>query len=124
MKAYTDLSQSKKLAEILPLDSADMGWNVFVDDTTRILPINDWDCVKDGSGNVKFYHAWSLSALLRVIPKHIKDYNVLRIDISDKDFAIWYDEIGYGVNNELPNITEESAVDACVNMILKLKKIK
>lgn len=68
IKSYTDISQSKKLAEILPLESADMGWNVFVDDTTRILPIDDWDLTKDGSGGVKFFHAWSLAALLKLIP--------------------------------------------------------
>lgn len=61
--------------------------------------------------------------MLDVIPKHIKDYNVLRIDISENDFAIWYDEIGYGVNNDLPNITMESAVDACVSMIEKLHEL-
>lgn len=27
MKAYTDIEQSKKLAEILPVESADMWWN-------------------------------------------------------------------------------------------------
>jgi hypothetical protein len=45
MKSYTDVEQSKKLAEFLPLESADMGWNVFVDGTTRILPIDDWDLI-------------------------------------------------------------------------------
>lgn len=68
MKSYTDIEQSKKLAKILPLESADMGWNVFVDDTKRPLPIDDWDLVKDGSGNVKFYPAWSLAALLEILP--------------------------------------------------------
>jgi hypothetical protein len=37
MKAYTGIGQSKKLAEILPLESADMGWNVFVDGTTDLF---------------------------------------------------------------------------------------
>ena len=27
IKSYTDIEQSKKLAEILPLESADMGYN-------------------------------------------------------------------------------------------------
>lgn len=67
MKSYTDIEQSKKLAEVLPLESADMGWNVFIDDTKRPLPIDDWDLVKDGSGNVKFYPAWSLAALLEIL---------------------------------------------------------
>ena len=67
MKSYTDLEQSKKLAAILPIESADMGWNVFVDGTTRILPIDDWDLVKDGSGNVKFHPAWSLAAFTKML---------------------------------------------------------
>lgn len=66
MKAYTNIQQSKKLAEILPLDSADMGWNVFVDGSVRCLPINDWDLNKDGSNSVKFIPAWSLAALLNI----------------------------------------------------------
>ena len=66
---------------------------------------------------------WSLAALLSVIPKYfIKGYNVLRIDIAEEDFSIWYDEIGSGVNNDLPDVTKESAVDACYEMIVKLKK--
>lgn len=121
MKAYTDLEQSQKLAKILPRESADVHYervyfegkqsNWFV---KLGLPIKSDDIIP----------CWSLAALLDVIPKRIKDYNVLRIDINDNDFAIWYDEIGYGVNNDLPNITTKSAVDACYEMILKLHELK
>ena len=69
--------------------------------------------------------AWSLMALFNIIPKHIKEYNVLRIDIGEEDFSIWYDEIGCGVaNTELPDITKASAVDACYEMIIKLHEQK
>lgn len=124
MKSYTDLEQSKKLAETLQLESADM---CYIQDLLagckygeyrpyigNIIPAYGQDKIK----------CWSLAALLGVIPKHIKDYNVLRIDISENEFAIWYDEIGYGVNNDLPNITMESAVDACVAMIERLHELK
>lgn len=120
MKSYTDIEQSKKLAEILPLESADMWWawysnpfnNGHYDDFPMFYkPI----CNPDES-----VPCWSLAALIKIIPKRIKDFNVLRIDIGEKDFAIWYDEIGYGVNSELPDITLESTVDACVEMIIKL----
>lgn len=128
MKSYTDIEQSRKLAGILPLESADM---CYIKHSSSDNP--NWEFNEDFPpmilGNVHINEitagtlpCWSLAALLRVIPKHIKDYNVLRIDISDNDFAIWYDEIGYGVNDELPNITKKSAVDACVNMIVKLKE--
>ena len=69
MKLCTDIKQSKKLIELgVDVNTADMGWNVFVDNTIRLLPIDDWDLVKDGSGNVKFYPAWSLTTLLELIP--------------------------------------------------------
>ena len=115
IKSYSDLQQSKKLAEILPIESADMGWNVFVDDTTRILPINDWDLVKDGSGNVKFYHAWSLTALLGVLP-----YPSLH-----KTFSGWCCD---SYNKErMSCILGESAdnpIDACYELIVKLHELK
>ena len=134
MKAYTDINQSKKLAEILPIESADMHYNNGscrgVDYTehfsAELMPYQEaLHLMKIHKTNFMFQviPCWSLAALLVVIPKHIKDYNVLRIDISENDFAIWYDEIGYGVNNDLPNITMESAVDACYEMILKLHEL-
>lgn len=119
IKGYTDIKQSQILAEILPTESADMSYSIIHNIGQEPYHCNVPTFTYVANGDIP---CWSLAALLRVIPKHIKDYNVLRIDISDKDFAIWYDEIGYGVNNELPNITEESAVDACVNTIIKLKE--
>ena len=118
MKAYTDVKQSKKLAEILPIESADMG--LYYSHNTLAANNQMWVGTKSENADIP---CWSLVALLNVIPKHIKDYNVLRIDISDNNFAIWYDEIGYGVNNDLPDITTESAVDACYEMILKLHEL-
>ena len=106
------------LAEILPIESADMG--LYYSHNTLAANNQMWVGTKSENADIP---CWSLVALLNVIPKHIKDYNVLRIDISDNDFAIWYDEIGYGVNNDLPDITTESAVDACYEMILKLHEL-
>ncbi len=129
MKPYTDIEQSKRLAEILPLESADMVYIPIMDidsmSNSGFLSIPEcysFDEFKDS--NIKPLPCWSLSTLLNLIPKRIKDYNVLRIDISENEFAIWYDEIGYGVNNDLPNITMESAVDACYEMIEKLHELK
>ena len=129
MKSYTDLEQSKKLSEILPIESADM---VYIKHSSSNNP--NWEFNEDFPpmilGNipisemtVEVLPCWNLAALLRIIPKHIKDYNVLRIDIGDNDFAIWYDEIGYGVNSELPHFTKEFAVDACYETIVKLKEL-
>ena len=120
MKSYTDLEQSKKLAEILPLESADMYYHPYPND-------EDWyDIPNFGEADFKFNQlpCWSLAALLDVLPKHIKDYNVLRIDIGEKDFSMWYDEIGFGVNSDLPDITMEEPIDACYEMIIRLNELK
>lgn len=110
MKNYTDIEQSKKLAEILPIESADMGWDLFVDDTKRVLPIDDWALIKDGSGSVRFYPAWSLTALL----------NVLRYPSLHSTFSGWrcdsYDKEGTSC---ILGETSNNPIDACVEMILK-----
>ena len=117
IKSYTDIEQSKKLADILPLKTADFGWNIFVDGSTRILPIDDWDLTKDGSGNVKFYHAWSLSALLNVLPKTI-NHETLFIETSP---SLWH--IGYR-NIYTARKGKDNPVDACYELILKLRNLK
>ena len=122
MKSYTDLEQSKKLAKILPLESADMYYDRYGDPYFINVSVTH-ERIK----NDKYHHlvpCWSLAALISVIPKHFKYYNVLRIDISENDTSIWYDEIGYNVNNDLPDITEDNPVDACVETILKLYELK
>ena len=129
IKAFSDLEQSRKLADILPLESADIWWSrcIITDFDDGVLKVSYAvePCNISQFRNTKEdIPCWSLAALLGVIPKHIKDYNVLRIDISESDFAMWYDEIGCGVNNELPDITMESAVDACAAMIEKLHELK
>ena len=80
MKAYTDLEQSKKLAEILPIESADMWWaeryrghttkdyQFIVDDT----PYYYLSLTKPSDGNysldtIKDIPCWSLAALFSLI---------------------------------------------------------
>ena len=126
IKSFTDLEQSKRLAEILPLESADMhyskdfdgSWFVDLAEYTSVKIPKYVDKVEE-----HLLPCWSLAALLDIIPKHIKDYNVLRTDIGEKDFSLWYDEVGYGVNDRLPDITMVCPVDACVAMIEKLHEL-
>lgn len=138
MKSYTDIEQSKRLAEILPLESAD---SHYVRNTHDFMgnPIDGkWSHPKYGNPNSKYANyivqnfssyetipCWSLAALLKVIPKYINVNNRLRMDIGDHDFAIWYDDISYGcVNESLPDIVMESPIDVCVEMIMKLHELK
>jgi len=67
MKAYTDLEQSRKLAEILPLESADMWVHPYWDDVPNIgtadLEYNQFPC-------------WSLAALIEQMPSDIKGHEL------------------------------------------------
>ena len=110
----TNLEQSKVLAEILPIESADMYY--WCGEYLRIVEHKAIDKDYD-------IPCWSLGALLKVIPKHIKTVNTLRIDIDEKGFSIWYDEVGCGVNTKLPDITMENPINACVGIILKLHEL-
>ena len=67
MKSYTDIEQSKKLAEILPIESADMCWV-----TDEIEPL--WGVVKsEPDDDFDVIPCWSLAALLDILPETIED---------------------------------------------------
>ena len=67
IKSYTDIEQSKKLAEILPLESADMLYiKREINDTFIETPI-----IKPVGDVLKSLPCWSLTALLELIPQSI-----------------------------------------------------
>lgn len=88
MKSYTDIEQSKKLAEILPLESADMSYvydkqlDKLYGDTPYVIGYK----VLNEDVDIP---CWSLAALLQVLPLGIYDefdncdYE-LEIDMIDK----------------------------------------
>ena len=87
MKSYTDINQSKKLAEILPMESADMYYHNRVDIPDNFpLPI-EWK--RNNPLLSQEIPCWSLTALLEVLPLGIYDefdncdYE-LEIDMIDK----------------------------------------
>jgi hypothetical protein len=118
-KICTSIEQYKKLIELgIDIKTADMGWNVFVDDTKRILPIDDWNLVKDGSGNVKFYPAWSLSALIEFMNRNC--YNI-SLNCSGAEWTVKFDD-----SETYHHITCDYSIDAAFEMVcwlLKKKKI-
>ena len=73
MRAYTDLEQSKKLTEILPLESADLYYDISFDNEYHIqMPTNGY------FGNKRFFiqfpeavPCWSLTALMDVLDRGI-----------------------------------------------------
>lgn len=75
IRSYTDIEQSRKLAEILPLESADMKWYFWKSEIDAPkLPTFGYS--KDAAENYKSTEAvylpcWSLTALLSILPKNI-----------------------------------------------------
>ena len=138
MKSYTSIDQSKKLAEILPIESADMAylwlstsdnpnWRYDEDIPPMVLgnvPINELTCYA--------LPCWSLAALLSVLPivyiNNKKEVcGPLHIDITDSEtpFVLWYvNPLHKGDIVELQTKEYDNLVDACVEMILKLHERK
>ena len=142
-KICTSLEQSKKLLELgIDVNTSDMGWNVFVDDTKRILPIDDWNLVKDGSGNVKFYHAWSLSALMNLLPSEFTEvgkYSETTYKIDIRKYALtddvdiyqiaygnyhWYEDGDHSWSDMINSGEKEELIDAAFQMVVWLLENK
>lgn len=130
MKSHTDLIQSKKLAEILPLESADMWWLYVPSQGKHIAmmyeePDPHYLARMEGYYGIKdaAIRCWSLAALLSVLPKYIGG-SVLRMDMGENDFSLWFDDLSNIVDEILPDITKDNPVDACYEMITDLHKLK
>jgi hypothetical protein len=115
IKNYSNLDQSKKLAEILPLESADMHYHYDYDfDVLESIPT----ITEEDDHFVRFpkdVRCWSLAALLGVLPKIINN-ETLFIETSA---ALWH--IGY---RKLFTARVDNPVDACYELILGLYELK
>jgi hypothetical protein len=133
IKSFTSLEQSKKLAEILPLESADMAyikhsssdnptWEFNEDFPPMILgnvPINEM--------TVEALPCWSLAALLEQLHYEVCDddgYSTyLQINKDDDMYQLIYED-PYGDFKNIETDRYEHFVDACVAMIEKLHELK
>jgi len=127
MKSYTDLEQSKKLAEILPLESADMTLPFRHTKDDKYLPgyvgarsyidvYNDMIALPgmDKEQVCKLIQpCWSLAALLGVLPEIQGSKPVIALD----DNYITYPHMS-GLHFKADNL-----IDACYEMIIKLHEL-
>lgn len=109
MKSYTDLEQSKKLAEILPIDSADMRYHTISHynpyPCDEIIYTVDFNKASDAD-----IPCWSLAALLDVLPSATLDTSndhYYRLHCMER-YTEWHD----------------NAIDTCYEMIVKLHELK
>jgi len=136
IKSFTDLQQSRKLAEILPLESADGFWEYHdkwysegdewegYEDYPRAEPYleytrkeNEW---KEEKQDVP---CWSLTALLEVLKQHCERLETtLRLNKNYNVFASG-DGFTYRSFDEYPDGIS-NLIDACVAIIEKLHELK
>ena len=117
IKSYTDLEQSRKLAEILPLESADM----YYEPSTGY-------CTEPSEakfGDIKYAHprsirCWSLAALLAVLPDELEDNHFLTLDKEDNEYCCCYEDVN---GNSFRHTFADNPIDACVAMIEKLNEL-
>lgn len=126
MKSYTDIEQSKKLVEILPLESADMiivsiGDREGVKTTT--MPKETFNILRTPFTDIRStIPCWSLAALLNILQKTAYFINEgANVMLSSYQTIEW--DLGID-NSDLELITEVNPVDACVEMITKLHELK
>jgi len=135
MKSYTDLNQSKKLAEILPLESADMYYCYGMNIHTKGWSFDSTPTIIDNSNRIDVHAdipCWSLTALLDVLPivyiNNKKEIcGPLHIDITDSEtpFVLWYvNPLHKGSIVELKTKEYDNMIDACYEMIIKLNELK
>ena len=107
IKSFTDISQSRKLAEILPIESADMRYAPFGDTHPWIL---DGEVKLLEKGSIP---CWSLAALLDVLP--YKESLILAINDFQGDRKERF--VVGSVEHDKYDCYADNPVDACVTMI-------
>lgn len=131
VKAYTDIEQGRKLAEILPIESADCYWSY---DSFQGFHRIEWfeeGYDKQSQLREKDIPSWSLAILLKLLPEVVKKdrvvYSIAFIKECEK-WTIFYEE--YVHWDELPkydNLIEqcsENLLDTAYNVILELHNKK
>ena len=132
MKSYTDIEQSKKLAEILSLESADAKYGYIApyeysdrmyDEGYDEIPYPIAFIKKDYSNFfVEEYDGelpcWSLTALLNELPNGI-DVIKEEADTENERYMCTV-----GINDDIISTFANNPVDACVEMIEKLHNLK
>lgn len=112
MKSYTDLPQSKKLAEILPLESADMCYGID-DDTLQFDELPWLTPYHTYTFKEHYIPCWSLTALLNLLncPELVQTLN------GGWFIRTWYLYQPYTISGVNP-------VDICYELIIRLHDLK
>ena len=123
MKAFTDIEQSKYLAEILPIESADMWWDYYYSVISETGEYGKEPMLHKPVVNPKkAVPCWSLAALLNILPTVDNKNPVFCKDIR---YDQWY--ILYPGNATLESIhlhRHNNLIDACYELVTYLYEQK
>lgn len=112
--SYTTILQSEALSDILPVDSADMHYPLPSEQLRNGRRYKSYMPIF-GQGGFGSTPCWTLDALLNALPKRPKrEYNL--VISADKPYFA-FDDLELNVHEDYEG---ESAISACVNMILEL----
>ena len=137
IRAYTTIEQSRKLAEILPLESSDMYYQYVLPKSDKIRHNPE---VGNPTNTLKWYNegyvfsgkepitvdefcvpCWSLASLLGVLPEiDGSPLNIERVKAED-GYDGYYYHIEYKDKILIPY--SKNPVDACVAMVKKLNEL-
>ena len=122
MKAYTDLEQSKKLAGILPVESADAFYDMAEPEKRQVPIIGDPDDYYDMEDWTA--PCWSLAALLDQLEDVIVDENGYNYQLQIIKEGVQYYLVYEGTDDFASYDTHlfDDLIDCCYEMIIKLKE--
>jgi hypothetical protein len=139
IRAYTTIEQSRKLAEILPIESADMMWEQHYNNEPYVTVKPHTTIGKSISCHC--CNCWSLAALMNLLPSEFTEkgkYSETTYKIDIRKYALTKDldvyQIAYGNYKfyedgnsswkDMINTGEkESLIDACYEMIIRLHEL-
>lgn len=102
-KIATDVTQSKLLAKILPIESADMSWvsNGLGKPFARTIPIK--------GDPEELCGCWSLAALLSILPDELEDNSFLTLQKEKNEYCCCYEDIN---GNSFRHTFADNPIDA------------
>lgn len=110
LKSYTSVEQSRKLANILPIETADAiyPWRELIKDYDSVYILEDMSDIREDD-----IPCWSLAALLCVLPRIDIEKEIYSDDTYEYRVTAY---IGDGYRGDW----FDNPIDCCVEMILKL----
>ena len=121
IRAFTTIEESRKLAEILPLESADMIYTMVNGRCTPFIRIETIEEMDEDD-----VLCWSLAALLEQLPYELCDddgnSSYLQINKEGDMYQLAYED-PYGDFESIETDRQAHFVDACYDLIIKLHKL-